>query len=147
MRRRVGKYQLASGQSLQGSTQSRLPDNLRRQIVDIMRGAQKMLRVDGMVAHQADQGGAITLPVMAPQFTGGSGIEAEMRLQIGRHCAVDMRKDMRAGVVQGVIEIKHPDTVESHSLRSVPLDQCTDAFTGQHLEQQRVFNAAVNNMT
>ena len=100
-----------------------------------------------MVAHQADQGGAITLPVMATQFTGGGGIKAEMRLQVGRHRAVDMRKDMGAGVVQGVVEIKHPDTIESHSLRSVPLDQRANAFTGQHLEQQRMFNAAVDDMT
>jgi len=67
-----------------------------------------MMRVDAMMANQTHQRGAIAAPVELPQFVGNFRTEIEMLGQIGRHGPVDMRKDVRARIVQRVVQIEDP---------------------------------------
>src|ERR1035437_7331238 len=81
-----------------------------------MRMPQKMLRVRAVMTHQAAQGRAIALPVMHAQLIRLHFIQLQMLLQIRRHAAIDVRKDVRRSIMQRVIQIKDPKPL-THSQR------------------------------
>lgn len=62
-----------------------------------------------MVAHHAAQCGAVTPPVGVAQNAGGFEAQLQMLCQVSRHGAVDVRKNVCAGIVQRVVQIKQPD--------------------------------------
>ena len=73
-----------------------------------MRVVKKMLRVGPVVSHQACQGGSVTVPVTVPESCGLALIDLKVAADIIHHGVVDARKDVRACVVQRVIEIEKP---------------------------------------
>src|SRR5262245_36609213 len=77
---------------------------------------QEMSRIRGVMAHQTNERGAVALPVMPAQFRRSGLLQAQVPLQVLRHRLVDVRKDVRGGVVQGVIEIEYPSPAERHRL-------------------------------
>ena len=67
-----------------------------------------------MVAHQALQRRAVALPVFHPQGIRLLLADAQLALHISRHAAVDVRKNIRRRVVQGVVQIEDPDPALAH---------------------------------
>ena len=63
-----------------------------------------------MMPHQTKQGGPISRPVLLTKRTGSMQVQTELTLQVLRHGAVDMRKDVRPRVVQRVVEVEYPGT-------------------------------------
>jgi hypothetical protein len=72
---------------------------------------QKVMRIGIVVTHQAIERCPISLPVFSAQGTSGCFIHIQMRHQILRHGAIDVRKYMRAGVMQRVVKIENPDSL------------------------------------
>ena len=76
-----------------------------------------------------------------------------MALDVGGHRPVDMREDVRRGVMQRVVEIEYPDGcsglgMQKHpgSLRSARADHGAYAVLRQDFQQQSVRHTAINNM-
>ena len=63
------------------------------QIDEIMGFVQEMMRVDAMMAHEAQERRPVAQPVTAPQVVSLPGADGKMTLDIGVHGAVDGRKD------------------------------------------------------
>src|SRR3989338_5312048 len=108
MLRRIGKYYLSARQCLQHMAQARLAQHHPLKLRELVGVPQKMIRVGAMMAHQTAQRRAIALPVMHAQCVRLRLVQFQMLLQIGRHAAVDMRKDVRRRVMQRVVQIKNP---------------------------------------
>jgi len=105
--------------SLRPGSRRRVAHHHLPELGEVVCRPQKMPRVGGVVAHQTDQRRPVALPVVAPQLGRGNLVEPEMHLQIRRHGAIDVRKDVRARVVQRVIEIEHPHPVEFQTQRPI----------------------------
>src|SRR6185503_1351778 len=73
---------------------------------------EKMPGVGSVVAHEAEQCRAVAFRVMAPQFDRCSLVEGEVRLQVPRHRLVDLREDVRRGVMEGVVQVEDPELAE-----------------------------------
>ena len=68
----------------------------------------EVARIDAMVAHQPGQRGAVAIPVGLAQARRFVLVDAEMPLDVFPHRAVDVRKDVRRRVVEGVVEVEQP---------------------------------------
>jgi len=81
-----------------------------RQFWKLMGLAEEMMRVDAVMARQAFQRGAVDVPVMAAQGMGVFFVQFQVVHDVLRHGLVHHREDVRVGIVQGVVQIEHPDT-------------------------------------
>jgi len=116
-RRRVRKYDLAARQAPQHRAQFAAADHQPVEVGKPMRLFKKMIRIDAMMAHKADQRRTVTLPVTDTQQVGVLLAHVEQRGNVGGHRAVDLRKDVHARIVQGVIEIEDPDPRPAATVR------------------------------
>ena len=107
--------------------------------------------VGAVVAHQAEQGGSIALPVILAEVVGRLLVEAEVALDIFPHRLIDVRKDVGVALCRCCRD--RTTRRDSSSGRSVPLkspllrafrvcrrclvrlDHGADAVVGQDLEQ------------
>jgi len=69
---------------------------------------EKMIRVGAVMPHQPLQGRAVAQPVALAQRVRPGLVEVEIVLQRLRHGPVHVRENVRAGIVQGVVEVEHP---------------------------------------
>ena len=95
---------------------------------------QKMIRVGAVMAHQSAQGRAVALPVMHAQGICCGLVQLQVLLQVRRHAAVDVRKDMRRRIMQRVVQIKNPNSL--HPFRSKDL---------AHERSERSWDKVANN--
>ena len=72
---------------------------------------QEMPRVGAVVPHQSEQGCPVATPVMEAQTIGFLLVEFEMLAHVSHHRPADLRKDLCAGVMQRVVEVKKPGFV------------------------------------
>ena len=71
--------------------------------------AEEMSGIDTVMPDQADQRRAVPFPVGVAQFIGIFLAEVQQPGDIAGHRTVDVREDVRAGIVQRVVEIENPD--------------------------------------
>lgn len=76
------------------------------QIVEAMRRGKEFGGSCAVVPDHAMQGGAVAFPVMPAQRAGFIQPQSQALREIGGHGVVDVRKDVLARVVQGVVQIK-----------------------------------------
>ena len=74
-----------------------------------MRLFQEVGGADAVVAHQAEQGGAVAQPVALAQRVGLLGRDAEMADDVVADRQVHLAERRAGGVVQRVVEIEQPD--------------------------------------
>ena len=79
---------------------------------------QKVIRVGAVMAHQAFERCAVDAPVMLAQTEGFWLFELEFVHDVFRHGAIELGKDLRRGVVQGVVQIKYPNAAHQFILRA-----------------------------
>src|SRR6185369_12441110 len=143
MARRVRENDFSTRQSVQGVQGGLLKDHHALEVGKLVRFPEKMPGVGAVVTHQAEQRGAVAYPVILAQAGGGVLVEPQVPLDVLAHRAVDVGEDVRGRVVEGVVEIEQPDASRLHLVR---LDHRADAVVGQNLQQQRVFDAAVDDV-
>ena len=102
-----------------------------------MRVMQKVMRIGAVMTHESMQCCAIFVPVLAPQVACVDFIQVQMRHQVLRHGAIDVRKNVRTRIVQRVIEVKNPDPLPMSFTghESLGSDHRSDAFIGQHFQE------------
>ena len=59
-------------------------------------------------AHHAEQGRAVTLPVVQAQSRGFDFVDVQILADVGHHRTVYRRENVCTGVVQGVVEVEQP---------------------------------------
>ena len=81
-----------------------------------MRVVQEMARIDVVVAHQAEKRGAVASPIVLPELRRGGFVEVKMAADVVAHRPADVRENVRAGVVEGVVEIEKPSAWAGNDL-------------------------------
>ena len=105
------------------------------------------MRIGAVVQHHARQRRAIALPVVDAQPVRLIVGHLQRLGQIGRHVAIDVRKDVRRSVMQRVVEIEQPDALShQYFIGLFALDERADAFVGEDLQQQGMLDAAVDDV-
>lgn len=79
---------------------------------------QEMQRIDAVMTHQAEQGGAIAQPVLLAQTDGLLLVDLQVPTDVVDHRPVDVRKDVPAGVVQRIVKVEQPDWSVRHQIAS-----------------------------
>lgn len=98
---------------------------------------QKMVRINGVVTYQAQQSSPVAVPVGLSETRCFAFGDAEKPTDILCHRAVDVREYVRAGVMQGVVEVEQPGARRVSVLarhRLVALDQGADPVIGQNFQ-------------
>lgn len=67
---------------------------------------QKVVGVGLVVAHHAQQCGAVTQPVLGAQVAGLLRVQNKVLDQILGHLAVDLGQNMGGRVVQGIVQVE-----------------------------------------
>ena len=106
--RRVGQQHLAARQP---GEQARKAAFGAQQFgdVEVVGLPQEVMRIDAMVAHQAEQGRAIAAPVERAQAVRLVARHLELAFDIVGHAPVDRAEDRVRCVVQRVVEVEEPD--------------------------------------
>ncbi len=104
--RRIGEHDLAACQARDGREVVVLPADARLQPRQPVRVVQEVRRLHAVVAHQAEQRGAIASPVLPAQRIGLVAREPELALHELGHRRVDARHRGRTRVVQRVVEVE-----------------------------------------
>ena len=71
-----------------------------------MRLLQEVPGIGAVVPHHAEQRRAVALPVGLPQACGLGFVDVQMAADVRHHRYVYLWKDVRAGVVQRVVEVE-----------------------------------------
>ncbi len=114
---RIGEDDLAPGQPAQRVDDRPLEDDHALEVGEAVRLAQEVIGVGAVVADEPEQGRAVAYPVLLPDARRFFLVEAEMALDVFAHRAVDVGKDVRRGVVEGVVEIEQPGAMHVCCLR------------------------------
>lgn len=73
-----------------------------------MRRMEKMMRVGAVVFDQSLEGGAVGFPEFMPHRMSFFFAQIKFTPDVFRHFAVQVREDVRLGVVQGIVEVEDP---------------------------------------
>ncbi len=116
--RRVGQDELAPGQLGQRRAVMRAGAQALLEAGQPVRLMQEVPRVDAVMAYQAEQGGAIVIPVVLAKLGGAVGREPELGDHVVGHRLVCLAEGGVAGVVQGVVEVEQPNTARVSGFHS-----------------------------
>ena len=70
---------------------------------------QKVRGVHTLVLHQAQQRGAVAVPMAVAQGLGLGAHVAQVLLDVVAHGVTYLRHRRRVGIVQGVVQVEEPD--------------------------------------
>ena len=107
--RSVGQQDLAPGQRAQQLGQAAFGAYHGAQVVEAVGLGKEIVGIDAVMAHHAEDGGAVAAPVVDADPAGGGLVGAEHARHVGRHQTVDLREDRVRSVVEGVVEVEQPD--------------------------------------
>src|SRR5487761_2001295 len=105
---RVRKDNFFTRQAAQYAAQMRRTYHHFSQLGKLVGMPQKMIWIGAVMTHQSAQGRTVFTPVMLTQRIRLRLAQLQVFLQIGSHTFVDVRKDVRTCVVQGIVQIKNP---------------------------------------
>ncbi len=81
---------------------------------DLVRMMQEVGWVGAVVKNESEQSGAVVLPIVFAQVIGLSRVNVEVMANVPQHRSIDMRKNVRRGVMQRVVEIEQPGSWGLH---------------------------------
>lgn len=96
---RIGKHNFTAPKPDQCSAQSTCLDYHSCKVRELVRVVQKVMRVCAVVAHEAVERCPVSLPIFPAQGAGFGLVKLQVRHQVLRHGAIDVRENMCAGVM------------------------------------------------
>ncbi|ABA49821.1 hypothetical protein BURPS1710b_0379 [Burkholderia pseudomallei 1710b] len=105
----VRQHDLAAGQRSDEPREPALGAHHRRQVGERVDDLQEIVRIDRVMAREAEERRAVAARVVGAQMIGVRALDFQRIDDVLRHRPVDRREDRMRRVVQRVVEIEEPD--------------------------------------